>query len=96
MIETAVDRVALKCSIQATIARHQALNTCFICSADSEYPQPTVSPAYRPEIPEHDLSALPQDRRKLRVEELTDQIKSAAFDYERGHLVHAALLVLSL
>jgi len=95
MIETAVDRVALKCSIQETIARHQALNTCFICSADSEYPQPTVSPAYRPEISEHDLSALPQDRRKLRVEELTDQIKSAAFDYERGHLVHAALLVLS-
>jgi hypothetical protein len=88
-----LDVSALQQSLEAIVARHEVLRTCFI-EVDGEPVQ-----VIRASIPFActllDLSAHPQENRESEIQRLLDAEASKAFDLKQAPLLRALLLKLS-
>jgi len=88
-----LDALALERSLNAVLARHEALHTRFVLSSD-ELVQ-VIGPPRAVTLPIVDLSALPPAEREARARELTDSVACQPFDLEKGPLLRAQLLRLA-
>ncbi|HMF26515.1 MAG TPA: condensation domain-containing protein, partial [Pseudolabrys sp.] len=88
-----LDAPALERSLNAVVARHEALHTRFGLSSD-ELVQ-VIGPPRAVTLPLIDLSALPPAEREARARELTDTDACQPFDLEKGPLLRAQLLRLT-
>src|SRR5262249_43634333 len=79
-----LDGLALERSLNAVVARHEALRTCFVLSNDE--PVQVIGPPSAVTLPVVDLSALPPAEREARARLLTDGDACQPFDLERGPL----------
>ena len=74
-----VDLNRLHSAVDAVAARHAVLRTTYHVDADGE-PQPVVQDDLTPAWAEHDVSELPPEARRLRLEVLAQREFSAPFD----------------
>jgi amino acid adenylation domain-containing protein len=88
-----LDVPALQQSLNAIVARHESLRTCFV-EEDGE-PLQVISSSIPFACTLIDLSALPQDHRDNEIQRLLDAEASKAFDLKQAPLLRALLLKLS-
>ena len=88
-----LDAPALERSLNAVVARHEALRTRFVLSSDE--PVQVIEPPNAVTLPVVDLSALPPAEREARARQLTDSDACQPFDLETGPLLRAQLLRLA-
>ena len=88
-----LDAGALRGALEALVARHEALRTCFV--ADGGTPAQVVVADAAMAVPCEDLSALPAPEREGRARALAAEEAAVPFDVARAPLLRARLLVLS-
>ena len=88
-----LDALALERSLNAVVARHEALRTRFVLSSDE--PVQVIEPPSAVTVPVVDLSAMPPAEREARARQLADTDACQPFDLEKGPLLRAQLLRLA-
>jgi amino acid adenylation domain-containing protein len=87
-----LDRAALRHSLQAVVARHEALRTRF--AYDEGEAAQVVEPAAELALPLLDLGALPATARQAELDRLAASAAARPFDLQRGPLLRALLVAL--
>ncbi|MFF1798552.1 condensation domain-containing protein, partial [Kitasatospora sp. NPDC058263] len=87
-----LERPALRRAVDAVVNRHSALRSGF--TAIGEHPLQLVADTVTVPWTEHDLTALPADRRDAAVAGIEDEEASRRFDLARPPLVRCALVTL--
>ncbi|HEX9835175.1 MAG TPA: amino acid adenylation domain-containing protein, partial [Mycobacterium sp.] len=90
-ITGALDVARLRDAVNAVSARHELLRTTYAAGADGE-PQPTVHDDLAPGWSAHDLSGLPDNSRRLRLEVLAQREFGAPFDLSAEAPVRLTLI----
>ena len=88
-----LDIAALEQSLDAVIARHEALRTTF--ASGPEGPTQLIGPAYPVRLERADLSTIPADSRPAHLEARCVEEFSRPFDLTRGPLLRAVLIQLA-
>ncbi len=89
-LEGALDVVALEASLNAVVARHDALRTTFVEHAGE--PAQVIAPSLRVELAIADLGALPVAQREAEARRQAQEEAKARFSLEHGPLLRARLL----
>ena len=89
-LEGALDPMALEASLNAIVARHEALRTtCTECGGN---PVQVVAPSLRLALAAEDLGALPEEQREAEAQRRAQEMAGAPFSLKRGPLIRARLL----
>ena len=86
-----LDRGALRATLDAIVARHEALRTSFVV-LDSQPVQRIAAAEVGFHLIEHDLSGLPAAAQRPRVNELSGSEAAERFDLSAGPLIRGQLL----
>ena len=84
---------ALEQSLNAIIARHEALRTSFPLFEGQ--PIQSISPHVQLQLPVLDVSALPEEQRAAAIQQVLQEEVGSAFDLARGPLLRVRLLRIS-
>lgn len=93
-ITGAVDTERLRCAVDAVAARHHGLHTTYDTGADGD-PCPVIRDELRPEWAEHDLSALTDQARRLRLDVLAQRDFRRPFDLAKDSPLRVTVARLS-
>ncbi len=87
-----LDLNALQQTVNAMIARHESLRTCFVQTEAG--PQQLILPELNVSIAVEDLSARNADEQRQRIVDILREERDSAFDLARGPLLRVRLLQL--
>ena len=85
-----LDLAALERSLNEIVKRHEALRTSF--AAEDGQPVQVIAAELTLDIPQQDLSGLPESMREAEVQRIVDEELRHPFDLGRGPLIRARLL----
>ncbi|GAB3356920.1 amino acid adenylation domain-containing protein [Lysobacter tyrosinilyticus] len=91
-IQGALDRQALRATLDRIVARHEVLRTCFV--SERGEPVQVVAPHAEFHLSEHDLRGLEPGARAIAIAELSATEAAAPFDLATGPLIRGRLLQL--
>lgn len=95
-IEGRVDRAVLKAALEATVVQHEILRTTFQYLPGLSLPLQVVNGVGVRWGEDHELGGLGAEQQQAKIEELFREKKQSQFDFERGPLLHASVITLSL
>jgi amino acid adenylation domain-containing protein len=92
-IDGALDAAALSEAVRQVVRRHEVLRTTFLHQTGLRVPVQAVNDTLEPRIDTLDLSTLSAEEREQKLERIRRAELEAAFDFQQGPLVRAALVV---
>ena len=94
-LEGELDEAALQASLDAIVARHEALRTVFVRSDDEAEPHQVIQTAAGFVLARKDLSMLPEQQREGELQAELERAAAQRFDLSQGPLIRGELIRLS-